>query len=113
MAVMTGERIVWAAVAAVLGEVLLAIGQPSAYLPVFMVQVASSAALAACITLGLICGQDALASRRAQPALAGTGRGKNAAVRRQARGFLRRHPDAEITVYDARGGTDSRDGGMP
>jgi hypothetical protein len=107
---MTGERIVWASVAAVLGEVLLAIGQPSAYLPVFMLQVASSAALAACITVGLFCGQDALAARRAQLAVAGTGRCKNAAVRRHARDFLRRHPDAEITLYDAKGGTD---GGTP
>jgi hypothetical protein len=47
---MTGEPIAWAVLAAALGGVLLAVGQPSAYLPVFMLQVASSAALAGLVT---------------------------------------------------------------
>jgi hypothetical protein len=50
---MTGGRIAWAVLAAVLGEVLLAAGQPSAYLPVFMLQVASSAALAGLLACGV------------------------------------------------------------
>jgi hypothetical protein len=50
---MTGERIAWAVLAAVLGQVLLAVGQPSAYLPVFVLQVASSAALAAMVACGI------------------------------------------------------------
>jgi hypothetical protein len=107
---MTGARIAWAVLAAGLGEVLLSVGQPSAYLPVAVLQIASSAALAACITAVLICGQDALAARRAQLVLASTGHGKSAAVRE----FLRRHPDAEMTVYDPKGGgTDGQDGGTP
>ena len=111
---MTGARIAWAVLAAGLGEVLLSVGQPSAYLPVAVLQIASSAALAACITAGLICGQNALAARRAQVALASTCLGKNAAVRRHVRDFLRRHPDAEMTVYDPKGGgTDGQDGGTP
>jgi hypothetical protein len=51
--VVTGERIAWAAVAAALGEVLLSIGQPSPYLPVFVLQVLSSAALACLVTCGI------------------------------------------------------------
>jgi purine-cytosine permease-like protein len=60
---MTGEQIAWAAVAAVLGQVLLAVGQVSPDLPVFMLQVISSAALAALVTCGI---------RRLQEMLAGT-----------------------------------------
>lgn len=50
---MTGEGIAWAVVAAVLGEVLLSIGQVSGYLAVFALQAASSAALAALLTAGI------------------------------------------------------------
>jgi hypothetical protein len=50
---MTGKRIAWAVAAAVLGEVLLSIGQPPAYLPVFALQIASGAALAGLITCGI------------------------------------------------------------
>lgn len=50
---MTGERIAWAVIAALLGEVLLAIGQMSPDLPVFILQAASSAALAALVTCGI------------------------------------------------------------
>jgi hypothetical protein len=50
---MTGEQIVWAVVAAVLGEVLLAAGQVSADLPVFVLQVISSAALAGLVTCAI------------------------------------------------------------
>jgi hypothetical protein len=62
---MTGEQIAWAALAAVLGEVLLAIGQPSAYLPVFMLQVISSAALAGLVTCGLYRLRDAVTAPQA------------------------------------------------
>jgi hypothetical protein len=47
---MSGERIAWAMIAALLGGVALAAGQPSAYLPVSALQVASSAALAGLVT---------------------------------------------------------------
>jgi hypothetical protein len=62
---MTGERIAWAVIAAVLGEVLLAAGQPSAYLPVFMLQLISSAALAGLVTCGLCSLRDAVTAPRA------------------------------------------------
>jgi hypothetical protein len=62
---MTGERIAWAVLAAVLGQVLLAIGQPSADLPVFMLQVTSSAALAGLVTCGLCRLRDAMTAPRA------------------------------------------------
>jgi hypothetical protein len=51
--VVTAQQIAWATVAAVLGEVLLAIGQPSGYMAVFALQIASSAALAALVTCGI------------------------------------------------------------
>jgi hypothetical protein len=50
VAVVTRERIAWAVVAAVLGEMLLAVGQVPPDLPVFILQVTSSAALAALVT---------------------------------------------------------------
>ena len=50
---MTRERIAWAVLAAVLGEVLLSVGQVSADLPVFALQVISSAALAGLVTCGM------------------------------------------------------------
>jgi hypothetical protein len=57
---MTGERIAWAVVAAVLGEVLLAVGQPSDRLPVFMLQITSSAPLAGLVTCGIRLLRDAV-----------------------------------------------------
>jgi hypothetical protein len=62
---MTGERIAWAVVAAVLGEVLLAVGQVSADLPVFALQVISSAALAGLVTCGIRRLRDQVAAPRA------------------------------------------------
>jgi hypothetical protein len=62
---MTGGRIAWAVLATVLGEVLLAVGQPSAYLPVFMLQVTLSAALAGLVTCGLCSLRDAVTAPRA------------------------------------------------
>jgi hypothetical protein len=62
---MTGGRIAQSVLAAVLGEVLLAVGQPSAYLPVFMLQVASSAVLAGLVTCGLCRLRDAMTAPRA------------------------------------------------
>lgn len=61
---MTEERIAHAAAAAVLGEVLLSAGQPSAYLPVFALQVLSSAALAGLLTCGVRRLRDAIAAAR-------------------------------------------------
>jgi aspartate/methionine/tyrosine aminotransferase len=63
---MTGERIAWAAVAAVLGEVLLSVGQTSAYLPVFALQAASSAALAGLAACGIRRLRDVIAPARAR-----------------------------------------------
>jgi hypothetical protein len=62
VAVMTGERIAWAPVTAVLGAVLVSIGQVSPDLPVFMLQVVSSAALAALVTCGIRLLWDAVAA---------------------------------------------------
>jgi hypothetical protein len=62
---MTGERIAQSVLAAVLGEVLLAVGQPSSYLPVFMLQVISSAALAGLVTCMIRRAQEAVAALRA------------------------------------------------
>jgi hypothetical protein len=73
---MTGERIARAALAAFLGEVLLSVGQVSADLPVFALQVISSAALAGLLTCQLRCRAAELAGRRADAgALPGAGRG--------------------------------------
>jgi hypothetical protein len=62
---MTGERIAWGVLAAVLGEVLLAVGQPSAYLPVSALQAASSAALAGLVTCMIRRAWEALPAPRA------------------------------------------------
>jgi hypothetical protein len=73
---MTGERIAWAMIAALFGGVLLAAGQQSAYLPVFMLQVASSAALAGLVTCVIRRGWEAVTLRRAgAEASPGTGGG--------------------------------------
>ena len=62
---MTGERIAWAVLAAVLGEVLLSVGQVSADLPVFALQVISSAALAGLVTGGMRRLRDTVTAPRA------------------------------------------------
>jgi hypothetical protein len=64
----TGERIGWAVLAAALGEVLLTIGQVSADLPVFVLQVISSAALAGLVARGIRRLWDAAATRAAAEA---------------------------------------------
>lgn len=69
---MTGERIAWAVLAALLGEVLLSAGQVSADLPVFALQVISSAALAALVTCGI---RRLLAARAGAEAAPGTDAG--------------------------------------
>lgn len=110
---MTGERIAWAVLAAVLGEVLLSVGQPSVYLPVFALQVASSAALAALVTAAAAGAAKTLEARRGILAglrIASTGPGKNGAVRRYVAGFLREHPGAELTVHEGEGAPDRKDG---
>lgn len=61
---MTGKRIAWAVLAAVLGEVLLSVGQVSANVPVFALQVISSAALAGLVTCGLRRLRDAMTAPR-------------------------------------------------
>ena len=82
---MTGERIAWAVLAAVLGEVLLSIGQVSAYLPVFALQVISSAALAGLVTCGIRRLRDAVTAPR-PGAEAAPGRGRRDAVSTAAPG---------------------------
>lgn len=74
---MTRERIAWAVLAAVLGEVLLSVGQVSADLPVFALQVISSAALAGLFTCGMRRLRDTITAPRpgagaATPAAGGT-----------------------------------------
>jgi len=67
----TGERIGWAVLAAALGEVLLTIGQVSADLPVLVLQVISSAALAGLVACGIRRLWDAAAACAASGAASG------------------------------------------